>query len=241
VLDTTKPRVPAGTCVYAIGDIHGRLDLLSALHERIEADAARRTPDRRVIVYLGDYVDRGPDSRGVIETLASAPLTGFESVHLKGNHEDFLMRFLVDDTVAPIWLYNGGGRTLESYGVKLGRWPSWTDVQAAFRAAIPEHHRDFLAALQLYHVEGDYAFVHAGILPGVPLSGQRPEDMMWIREEFLFDSRRHDHVIVHGHSIRPQPDVSANRIGIDTGAYKSGVLTALVLEEGSRDFVQTGG
>ncbi len=235
-----RPTVPEGTCVYAVGDIHGRLDLLTTLHGMIERDAARRAAERRVLIYLGDYVDRGPDSRGVIDLLCTAPLPGFETVHLIGNHEAYLLHFLDDPDVATIWFYNGGDRTLESYGVHVvdESRTALPALQAAFREALPKAHLDFLRRLLSSRVEGDYAFVHAGILPGLPLAEQRPEDMMWIREEFLYSPVRHDHVVVHGHSISWRPEVRRNRIGIDTGAFVSGVLTALVLEGAERDFLQ---
>ena len=233
------PSVPDGTCVYAVGDIHGRHDLLCDLQRRIARDAAGRDARRRVVVYLGDYVDRGPDSRAVIETLATAPLPGFESVHLRGNHETLLLDFLDDVAVAPLWFLNGGDCTLESYGVPVGRGDSLDDLQAAFRAALPPAHKAFLDGLALNHVEGGYAFVHAGIRPGVPLAAQAEEDLIWIRDEFLDATADHGHVVVHGHSIALQPDVRSNRIGIDTGAFMSGTLTALVLDGAAHDFLQT--
>jgi len=233
------PSVPDGTCVYAVGDIHGRHDLLRDLQRRIAADAAGRNAGRRVVVYLGDYVDRGPDSRAVIETLAGAPLPGFESVHLRGNHETLLLDFLDDVTIAPLWFANGGDNTLESYGVAVGHDDPPDDLQAAFRAAFPPAHKAFLEGLALSHVEGGYAFVHAGVRPGVPLAAQAEEDLIWIRDEFLDATADHGHVVVHGHSIATRPEERANRIAIDTGAFYSGALTALVLDGATRNFIQT--
>ncbi len=235
--------VPKGTCVYAVGDIHGRHDLLLTLQDMIVANAEARSADRRVVVYLGDYVDRGPHSREVVETLSTTAMPGFEVVNLIGNHEAFMLRFLEDPEVGPIWFHNGGVSTLESYGVAVDA----VDSQALATAqddlvdVLPDRHEQFLRGLALSHVEGDYAFVHAGIRPGVPLAEQRAEDLMWIREEFLDAEDSHDHVIVHGHTICWEPEIRANRIGIDTGAFASGVLTALVLEGADRDFLQTDG
>jgi len=234
-----KPSVPEGTCVYAVGDIHGRHDLLRDLQRRIVGDAAGRAARRRVVVYLGDYVDRGPDSRTVIETLVTAPLPGFESVHLRGNHEAFLLEFLEDASVAPFWIANGGDSTLESYGVPVACDAALDDLQAAFRASLPPAHRTFLDSLALSHVEGGYAFVHAGIRPGVPLAAQVEDDLLWIRDEFLDATADHGHVVVHGHSIAEAPEVRPNRIAVDTGAYLFGTLTAVVLEGATRDFLKT--
>jgi serine/threonine protein phosphatase 1 len=231
------PRVPDGTRVYVIGDIHGRLDLLTQLRERIVMDSGDFTGQRKVVVYLGDYVDRGPRSCEVIDLLVDEPLGGFESVHLKGNHEKFLLDFLDDASVWPLWLYNGAGATLSSYGVS--RTAGAEGAQAEFRARIPERHLEFLRALALSHVEGDYFFVHAGVRPGVALEDQDEADMIWIRDPFLYSDADHGKIVVHGHSIARQPEVGANRIGIDTGAYATGKLTCLVLEGQRRAFLHS--
>ncbi|BBK39658.1 metallophosphoesterase [Allostella sp. ATCC 35155] len=237
------PRVPDGTLVYAIGDVHGRDDLLGALHDRIAADAAGRNARRRLLVHLGDYVDRGPASRQVLDRLAGAPPPGFESVALKGNHEAFLLAFLHGREAAAGWLLNGGGATLASYGVEPpDPWDS-EDVDRAreqFRAALPDRHRSFLSGLRLLHQEGDYLFVHAGIRPWAPLDRQVEADLLWIREPFLEWPKAFGPVVVHGHTITNAPDVRANRIGIDTGAFGTGVLTALALQGDSRIFLATG-
>lgn len=235
--------VPEGTRVYAIGDIHGRLDLLEALEEMIAADAAAGPPVRRVMVYLGDYVDRGMEARQVIDRLIAQPLDGFETVHLKGNHEDFLLRFLEDVQIGAGWLRNGGNTTLYSYGVRPPERP--TDPAALERARqellrkLPPRHLAFYRSLKLSHVEGDYFFVHAGVMPGRPLDRQDPTDLMWIRDDFLESPADHGKLVIHGHTIAEEPDVRPNRIGIDTGAYATGRLTALVLEAGGRRFLQT--
>ncbi len=239
---STALAVPDGTCVYAVGDIHGRKDLLDELHQKIAEDARGRDADRRVVVYLGDYVDRGPDSKAVVESLIRSPLGGFESYYLKGNHEDFLLRFLEAPDADASWFGNGGEETLESYGVAPPETLSTEElssVRDTFAAALPDDHKRFLDSLILYHVEGDYAFVHAGIRPGVPLDKQKPEDLMWIRDDFLYSEDRHSHMIVHGHTISADPEIRASRIGIDTGAFASGILTALSLCGERRDFLHT--
>ena len=237
-------RVPEGRRVYAIGDIHGRLDLLQILHQRIRTDHDGRAEAEGVIVYVGDYIDRGRDSQAVVELLCGAPLPGFSVVCLKGNHEQSLLTFLEDIKIGPSWLYYGGAETLTSYGIVASSLEQDTERltahQAALREALPAHHLAFLQTLPLTHREGDYLFAHAGIRPGVAIEAQKPRDLMWIRDKFLTSPRDHGCIVVHGHSITPAPDVKANRIGIDTGAYQSGVLTCLALEGEERRFIQTG-
>jgi serine/threonine protein phosphatase 1 len=234
--------VPEGRRVYAIGDIHGRRDLLTKLHRAIAADAQDAASLEKICIYIGDYVDRGDESRGVIDLLMSAPLPGFRTVHLLGNHEDIMLRFLEDPAVAPRWIVNGGDATLYSYGVDWRGHTQADDLEAlrlAFRSAVPAIHLKFLRTLPLSHIEGDYLFVHAGIRPGRDLALQDPADLIWIREEFLSSTTDHGRVVVHGHSISPQPEVRDNRIGIDTGAFATGKLTCLVLEGATRRFLQT--
>jgi len=229
--------------VYAIGDIHGRLDLLRHLEAKIEADAARVDAVRRVVVCLGDYIDRGDDSYGVIEHLRQAPPSGFERICLIGNHESYLLRLFDDTSVAAAWLANGGRETLSSYGVAP---PAGVDIDAAaeylqaqLHACVPAAHMAFLRSLVLRHREGDYLFVHAGVRPGVALDRQDAEDLIWIRGEFLADDRDFGAVVVHGHSISERPQNLPNRIGIDTGAYASGRLTCAVLWDTERRFLST--
>lgn len=241
--DISLPATPPDTRIYAVGDIHGRLDLLRVLHDLIAADASRHPNRRKIIVYLGDYIDRGSDSRGVIDLLLSAPLAGFECFHLRGNHEEIALQFLGDATLGPTWLRNGATETMASYGVappaSLGDQAELTRAQRELDAKVPAAHWAFFNRLALCHAEGDYFFVHAGVRPGVPLAAQDREDLMWIRDEFLLSGADFGKVVVHGHTIDAAPRIRPNRIGIDTGAYRSGRLTAVVLDGTSRDFLQT--
>jgi diadenosine tetraphosphatase ApaH/serine/threonine PP2A family protein phosphatase len=236
--------VPEGTAVYAIGDIHGRVDLLAGLFARVAADAEGGEAERRVLVCLGDYVDRGDDSAGVIELILDRSPPGFEVVTLLGNHERLMIEFLDDVRRGPLWLRNGGDMTLASYGIEAGR-DAYLDakpllaLQAALRDHLPSRHLEFLQNLKLAHVEGDYVFVHAGVRPGVPLEAQQEEDVIWIRELFLNSTADHGAVIVHGHTIRPDPEFRPNRIGIDTGAYFTNNLTCLALEGTKRRIIST--
>lgn len=230
------PRPAEGRRIYAVGDVHGRSDLLARLLDMIACDAAARAGDGLcpVLVMLGDYVDRGPDSRGVLDLLSgSPPIAGFRCVFLQGNHEDMMLRALraatgegrpQDKGVVDIWLANGGRETLRSYG--LGQ----EDGLGALPSVLPASHRRFLHGLDVLYVSGDYLFVHAGIDPSCPVDQQDPEVLMWIREPFLSAVRCDGPMIVHGHTIRGEPEEQNRRIGIDTGAYASGRLTCLVVE-----------
>ena len=238
------PAVPAGSRIYAIGDVHGRLDLLVRLEELIAADAAAADARRRVIVYLGDYVDRGPESRGVIERLMRRPLPGFEPFHLLGNHEDYLLQFLENAAVGPNWCTYGGSETLASYGVRPPssftlRVDDFEIARRGLAEKIPPAHVAFMRGLKLTHEEGGYLFVHAGVKPGVALAEQQAEDLLWIRNEFLDSAEDFGACVVHGHTIVEVPEERSNRIGIDTGAFATGRLTALVLDGTERRFIQT--
>lgn len=238
-----ESRPPADTRVYAIGDIHGQRDRLEAMHRAIQDDANSAAEARCVVVYVGDFVDRGPQSAAVLDLLIGDPLPNFTCVYLKGNHEDYMLRFMDGDIEAGAgWYANGGDATLESYGIDTeGQWPDYTvllDWQAALAEAVPAAHRSFLDGLQLSHVEGNYAFVHAGVRPGVPLAAQKPRDLMWIRDTFHNSRDDHGYVIVHGHSVTPKAVSKANRIGIDTGAGYGRELTAVVLSGTERRFLQ---
>jgi len=234
-------RAPPNSCIYAIGDIHGRADLLSEVYRRIRTDGSKA--ERRVVVHVGDYVDRGDQSRAVIDLILSKPLAGFQCVHLLGNHEQFMMDFLHNAAVGPVWFMNGGDATLASYRVALKggdtREAMMLRLQQDFREKLPPEHRTFLNTLKLMHREGDYLFVHAGIRPGAALEAQVPEDVLWIREEFLDSGTNHGACVVHGHTITDQPEFKKNRIGIDTGAFMSGRLTCLVLEGEDQRVLQT--
>lgn len=242
----TSPVVPEGTRVYAVGDVHGRADLLSFLLGRIVADA-KAGPDRRVLIFLGDVIDRGPYSREVLDILTRHVPNTFEAVFLKGNHEDMMVRFLggVGEGRAD-WFANGGRETLMSYDVEVPPWPgarnsdAYNGARTALAVALPAPHRAYLDALRLSHREGDYLFVHAGIRPGVALEDQDDHDLMWIRKPFLSDETDTGVTVVHGHSVVGEPAVHAHRIGIDTGAYASNVLTCLVLEGAEQRFLSTG-
>ena len=235
--------VPDNSRVYAVGDIHGRADLLERLHDLIRADAAPFHDRRLAIVYLGDYIDRGPSSREVLETLVTTSLPGFDSVHLKGNHEDLLLRFLDDAQIGLDWAMVGGDATLMSYGAADGRRlrgaVDFEPMQKKFHGQLPPAHLEFLHNLGSYHVEGDYLFVHAGVRPGRPMEDQDETDLIWIRDDFLHSTADHGRVVVHGHSITHEPEIRPNRIGIDTGAYATGRLTCLVLDGDKRSFLST--
>jgi serine/threonine protein phosphatase 1 len=240
----TVAATPPGTRLYAIGDIHGRLDLLRRLQALIVDDAARSRAQRRVLVYIGDYIDRGPDSAGVLDLLLDRPLPGFEIVHLLGNHEDTFLRFPDDMAVGPSWLTYGGVQTLESYDVEVppGSWRDERELrrlQGEVRKRVPRRHLEFMRGLPLTHIEGNYLFAHAGIRPGIPLERQEREDLLWIRDEFLHSSADHGKIVVHGHTISEAPVVLPNRIGIDTGAFHTDRLTCVVLDGSAREFLQT--
>ena len=237
-----EPCVPEGMRVYAVGDIHGRRDLLDALLEKIERDSAAAPAERELIVFVGDYIDRGPQSREVIDRLLEPMPRGMEPTFLLGNHERLLIDTLVSADTLSLWLPNGGQATLKSYGIDLldmANRPAGSPAESWLERAIPETHRAFLKGLQLYKEVGDYLFVHAGIRPGVRLADQSNHDLLWIRTEFLDHEGDLSHFVVHGHTARLEPDVKGNRIGIDTGAVKTGKLTALRLEGADRRFIQT--
>ncbi len=241
---TPAPRVPDGQRVYAVGDIHGRADLLDDLHGRIIADAEGAPAGTAMtVVYLGDYVDRGADSKGVIQRLLAASLPGFRAVHLKGNHEDLLLGFLNYPEEGWSWMVNGGDATVRSYGVALAGDDEASGRMSRVRdelvARLPRAHLEFLLSLQMSHICGDYMMVHAGIRPGVALDRQSESDCLWIREEFLRSSADHGKVVVHGHTPGPAPVKRGNRIGIDTAAYASDVLTCLVLQAAEQRFLNT--
>jgi serine/threonine protein phosphatase 1 len=254
-LETERPSVPKDTAVFAIGDIHGRLDLLVKMHQEI-LQQSKDLPAhfRKTIVYLGDYIDHGPDSADVIDTLLSAALPGFRSVYLLGNHELSFLSFLKGDTdflrwtkLQTIelpdryligqslneWLHEKGGlQTLRSYGLQVGAKPdaqTIAQLRIDLLRRIPTDHLEFLENLQLKYSVGDYFFVHAGVDPQRPLSEQRPSDLLSIGNQFLQSNQILDKVIVHGHTPFPSASIKQNRIGLDTDAHRTGVLSALFI------------
>lgn len=234
-------KIPPGERVYCVGDIHGRYDLLQLLHDMILQDAAG-FHGGKTIVYLGDYIDRGPESRQVVDHLLHSPLNGFQSVHLRGNHEQALLDFLQDPKAMAAWMNWGGKQTLASYGVPLppNLYLEHMELLAQqLKQNLPEDHLQFFESLAANSSSGGYYFVHAGIRPGIPLAKQELGDQLWIREEFTRSSQQHEAVIVHGHSITTEAQLLPNRIGIDTGAFHTGVLTSLVLESDSQRLLQT--
>lgn len=236
------PRTPRGYRAYAIGDVHGRLDLLELLLAAIERDVGGRAPRKTLLIFLGDLIDRGPDSSGVVERLRTFRHPMMKPYFLAGNHEEVLLRILAGERgVLSRWLQFGGAECLKSYGFD----PSSLDLTsergsiAAVKRVIPEAHVRFISGFSDTLSFGDYLFVHAGIRPGIDLSLQAQTDLRWIRAPFLDDTSDHGQVVVHGHSITSAVDERPNRIGIDTGAYRSGVLTALAVEGEERWFLDT--
>lgn len=243
-LSSDAPSVPDGTVVWAIGDIHGRLDLLKPLVDAILQDAAETLAERKVVVFLGDYIDRGPDSRGVLRFLAGlGQAEGIEWRFLKGNHEEAMLRFLTEPKFGPTWCDYGGDAALASYGLKPPTMShnanAWVQLAADLDHKVETGERQFLDNLELSLAVGDYFFAHAGARPGRSLEAQVPEDLLWIRGSFLDSSHRFSKVVVHGHTPKSTIFADHRRIGIDTKAYESGVLTALRLENASRGVVQS--
>jgi serine/threonine protein phosphatase 1 len=234
-----RPCIPAGGRLYAVGDMHGRADLLSELFMRIDDDLKARPITNSIQVFLGDYIDRGPNSRQVIDLLIERRRQR-DVLFLKGNHEDCMLRFLSDPTVLPAWQNIGGANTLLSYGVEPTRRDdpeSQHKVCAALRQAMPDSHRRFIGGLALSFTCGDFFFVHAGARPGIPLQKQSQRDLLWIRDDFLLHEEDFGGVVVHGHTPTYKPDIRSNRINIDTGAYATGQLTCLVLQGDTMRFL----
>ena len=231
--------LPEGHRVYAVGDIHGRLDLLQNLHHLIRADLAAWPAERCSVVYLGDYVDRGPSASGVIDTLIAGPIPSATHIFLRGNHEHFMLAFAENATHGKDWLANGGRQTLESYGVRIDPRRNAARTAQAFRAALPPAHKVFFDDLQLSCRLGSLFFVHAGVDPARPLDDQLPMDLLWIRGKFLSSDTDMGMLVVHGHTSSPEPEVNLRRINVDTGAWHTGRLTAAVLECGRYRFLST--
>jgi serine/threonine protein phosphatase 1 len=237
--------VPAGRRVYAIGDIHGRADLLLRLLDQLRRDAQQGEFDGRpILIFLGDYVDRGFQSRDVIDILLSDAVSPFETYFLKGNHEAAMLQFLNDPSIGPRWAEYGGAETLVSYGIQPPRTRTslddWMRASDELKQVLPHSHLHFLSNLDLSVRIGDYVFVHAGVRPGVPLDQQSEYDMLWIRDDFLSDRKPLGAVIVHGHTPTSAPHKDSRRVGLDTGAYLSGRLTAARFEHDRVEFIATG-
>ncbi|MHA1159099.1 MAG: metallophosphoesterase family protein [Alphaproteobacteria bacterium] len=231
-------RTPHGMRLYAIGDVHGRLDMLQALHARIADDLNAAPPADHRIIHLGDYCDRGPDSAGVIGYLAALAGSRADMAFLRGNHDDMFMQFLrTPDDVAAGFLGNGGDATLRSYGCAVGSWRAPATLAEDANGRIPHEHLDFLRSTKLSLWLGDYFFCHAGVRPGVPLGEQVDDDLMWIREEFLWSDEAHAAVVVHGHTATQAPETRSNRINVDTGAVFGGPLSAVVLQSADHRFL----
>jgi serine/threonine protein phosphatase 1 len=238
-VDVRAAKGPEGVLIYAVGDVHGRLDLLKKMYEGITAHRSEHAAKDWRVIHLGDYVDRGPDSKGVIDFLIQQ-CEDPRAICLAGNHDVGFLEFLAEPDLDGLFATNGGWHTAKSYGVALdfrdaAAFPSQYE---AFRAAVPDTHRTFLESLRFRAVFGDFYFCHAGIMPGVPLDAQEPRDLIWIREAFLNDERLYEKVIVHGHTPTRDPEVRANRINIDTGAFASHVLTALVIDGSDKQLMQ---
>ncbi len=233
--------MPDGQRAYIIGDIHGREDLLTPLLERIDEEEALRESADTHLVFLGDYVDRGPMSSEVIDKLLTLDGSDKKVVALKGNHEASMLSFLQDPVKGKRWLHYGGDATLRSYGVDLKLAEITEDgirkAARAFKKTLPDSHLQFLGTLRTSHIMGDYFFTHAGVDPSRSLEDQKETDLLWIRDTFLCHEGLFDKVIVHGHSIIPEPEIKENRIGIDTGAFYSNVLTCLVLEGNTKEIL----
>lgn len=236
------PPLEPGQRIYAIGDIHGRADLLRSLLAQIRNDEAIRAPAQTTIIFLGDLIDRGPDSAGVIDQIMH--LQGQYKVRgVAGNHEEMFLASLASDDVLRKFLAYGGREMVLSYLGDVDQYNrlSIPDLRERLPEIIPSSHIAFLRELEDMIVIGDYVFVHAGIRPGVPLDCQDPRDLRWIREGFLDDDRESDFVVVHGHTISETIDIRSNRVGLDTGAYLHGRLSALAMEGSSQWFLEAMG
>jgi serine/threonine protein phosphatase 1 len=236
------PAGARGYRAYAVGDIHGRVDLLEHLLAKVHADLQRRPARKTLLIFVGDLIDRGPSSAQVIERLRCYRREGVKPVFLLGNHEEVLLRALAGDpSVIESWLKFGGVQCLQSYGVTLARLRgrSAEEIIEIVRAVVPPEHVDFLDTFADSCRFGDYLFVHAGIRPGIAVDQQSQSDLRWIRDPFLYDESDHGFVVVHGHTICEEVDERPNRIGIDTGAYRSGILTALAIDGTERWLIDT--
>jgi serine/threonine protein phosphatase 1 len=236
MISPRRPTHPTGgQRLYAIGDVHGRLDLLTDMLGRVRADIEARPHPRPRVIMLGDYVDRGPESRGVIDALIELKASPLPASFLLGNHDSYIAAYLRDPDWYDRtyhWLHDnmGGNKTLASYGVPNAAWESPRVTHEAFAAAFPDEHMAFLDACELMIRIGGYVFAHAGIRPGVPLEAQDADDLIWIREPFLTSTEDFGFKVVHGHTIVPQVEHHPNRIAVDTGAIRTGQLSWVILQ-----------
>ncbi|MDO8800180.1 metallophosphoesterase family protein [Phenylobacterium sp.] len=239
------PPTTQGRLAYAVGDIHGRLDAFDALLHVIAQDVLVSQPSQQpMLILLGDYVDRGPASAQVIDAILRLQTEpAFEVRALKGNHEEALLQFRDEPGFGQTWVEHGGSATLASYGVQPPATrtdpEAWETARRAFREALPEAHKAFFEDLEIMITLGDYAFVHAGVRPGVPLERQVERDLLWIRAEFLQSTAKFEKIIVHGHTPMEEPQIiPGRRIGVDTGAYATGLLTAVRLDDSGARILQ---
>jgi serine/threonine protein phosphatase 1 len=227
-----SPRLPHGLRIYAVGDIHGRVDLLDQVFSRIDTDLATYPDCEALQIFLGDYIDRGPASSAVLDRLVARSDT-HQIICLKGNHESYMLEFLQNPAVLPEWRHLGGLETLISYGLKpsINADPAeQIDLSKTLNAVLPRRHRSFLETLTPSFACGDFFFAHAGVKPGVPLERQNERDLLWIRDDFLLCEEDHGKIVVHGHTPVLSPEIRPNRINIDTGAYATGRLTCMIIE-----------
>jgi serine/threonine protein phosphatase 1 len=230
--DRRASSVPEGVRIYAVGDIHGRADLLAPMLSQIEIDISLHPVSRPVVVFLGDYIDRGPSSKAVLDLLIDND-PPFEKIFLKGNHEAFLLKFLENSEVLDDWKQCGGLETLISFGIKPPISPAPYErarLARSLSTALTTAHRHFLETLKPTFVSGDFIFVHAGLRPLIPIEDQEEDDLLWIRDDFLLWDREFGKIVVHGHTPVREPDIRSNRINIDTGAFATGRLTCLTIE-----------
>jgi len=241
-VDFAAARAPEGMRLYAIGDVHGCRDLLKRMHAAIEDEIARDRPGDWRIIHLGDYCDRGPDTKGVIDFIVARQAADARIISLRGNHDDGMLNFLTAGGEWRIFTHNGGETTAASYGVRADFATPWMleASRDALNAAMPAAHRAFLEALQYQVSFGDFMFCHAGVRPGVPLDRQDRHDLMWIRNEFHDHGGLYARVIVHGHTPVAAVDIRRNRVNLDTRAFASGMLSAIAIEGDRKRILEVG-
>ena len=234
-------QIEPGLRLFAIGDIHGCVDQLNKLLSLIEQDLSENPVQRSKVVFLGDYVDRGPENKHVIDTLISLDRGEMDCVFLLGNHDERMIKFIEDpELVWDAMMRWGGVQTLASYGVVAEPGESEESISVRFATQVPAEHFQFLRSFKHFYVQDDFYFCHAGVRPGISLANQSDHDLIWIRDAFRLHKEQFEKVIVHGHTPQKNPEVESNRINVDTKCYETGVLTALVLEGNSHRFLQTG-